>query len=112
MRHAALLAVVVLAAGCGGSGAQPKDDPKAFAVRVLDLIVHNHYSRVWDDLHPTDQKVAPFAEYVGCEARSPVIAAPRTVEVLSVNDESVGLGDGSFVESKAVDVGELRLEKA
>jgi hypothetical protein len=105
VRRAALPAVlVVLAAGCGGSNAQPRDDPKTFAVRVVDLIVHNHYSQVWDDLHPVDQKVAPFAEYIGCEARSPVIAAPRTVKVLSVNDESVGLGDGSFVASKAVDV--------
>jgi hypothetical protein len=104
VRVAALLAVLVLAAGCGGASAQPKDDPSAFALRVLDLIVHNHYSQVWDDLHPVDQKVAPFSEYVGCEARSPVIAVPRTVKVLSVNDESVGLGDGSFVDSKAIDV--------
>lgn len=104
MRFAPLLAVVVLAAGCGGSSAQPKDDPGKFAVRILGLIVHNKYSQVWDDMHPVDQKVAAFSEYVGCEARSPVPAVPRTVKVLSVDDESVGLGDGSFVDSKAVDL--------
>ena len=99
-----MLAVLVLATGCGGASAQPKDDPSKFAVRILGLIVHNRYSQVWDDMHPADQKVAPFAEYIGCESRSPVIAAPRTVKVLSVDDESVGLGDGTYVESKAVDV--------
>jgi hypothetical protein len=104
MKAAALLAVVALAAGAGCGAGRPKDDPSAFALRILDLIVHNHYSQAWDDLHPVDQKVAPFGEYVGCEARSPVIASPRTVKVLRVNDESVGLGDGTFVKSKAVDV--------
>jgi hypothetical protein len=104
VKRAALLAVVALAAGCGGSAAQPKDDPGTFALRILGLIVHNHYSQVWDDMHPVDQKVAPFAEYVGCESRSPVIAVPRTVKVVSVTDESVGLGDGTFVQSKAVEV--------
>lgn len=101
-RAAALLAVLALAA-CGGSS-QPKDDPAKFAVSVVDQIVHNRYSKVWDDLHPKDQAVAPFGEYVACETRNPVITAPRTVKVKSVNDESVGLGDGTFVKSKAVDV--------
>ena len=97
-----LAAAVVVAAGCGTS--KPKDDPGAFASKVVGLIVHNKYSTVWEDLHPVDQKVAPFAEYVSCETRHPVIAVPRSVKVLSVNDESVGLGDGKFLESKAVDV--------
>jgi hypothetical protein len=66
--------------------------------------VHNHYSEVWSDLHPVDQKVAPFNEYVGCETRSPVIAVPRTIKVVHVRAESIGLGDGSFVPSKAVAV--------
>ena len=103
MKRVALLAVLVLA-GCGGEDAQPKDDPGRFAVGVVDQIVHNHYSDVWDDLHPKDQAVAPLAEYVACETRNPVIAVPRTVEVKSVVEESVGLGDGTFVDTKAVAV--------
>jgi hypothetical protein len=103
MRRAALLAVVVLAAGCGGSST-PKEDPSVFAKRVLDQIVHNRYSQVWEDLHSKDQQVAPFGEYVQCEDRSPVITVPRTVKVTSVSDESVGIGDGTFVQSKAVDL--------
>ena len=103
MKRLALVALLALA-GCGGKDAQPKDDPSKFAVEVVDQISHNHYAKVWGDLHPADQKVAPFAEYVACETRNPVIAVPRTVQVKSVTDESVGLGDGTFVQSKAVDV--------
>jgi hypothetical protein len=101
----ALLLVVLLAAGCGSQGsAKPDESPRVAAVRVLDQIVHNHYTDAWGDLHSVDQKVAPLAEYVGCETRSPVIARPRSVKVVSVNSESVGLGDGKFVESTAVDI--------
>jgi hypothetical protein len=104
MTRIALLALAaVLVAGCGGSST-PKDDPGKFATKVVGLIVHNKYSAVWDDLHSADQKVAPFTEYVGCETRNPVIAVPRTITVVSVNDESVGIGNGTFVESKAVDL--------
>lgn len=101
---AAGVALVLATAGCGGKNAKPKDDPGRFAVTVLGLITANHYAQAWGDLHPEDQRVAPLAEYVGCETRSPVIAHPRSVQVVSVTDESVGLGNGRFVESKAVHV--------
>jgi len=94
----------LIATGCGAANAKPKDDPGDFAVKVVGLIVHNRYEQAWHDLHPTDQKVAPLAEYVGCENANPVITAPESVRVLSISNESVGLGDGKFVESKAVDV--------
>lgn len=103
MRRALLLFAVLLAAGCGSS-ATPKDDPGPVAATVVDRIVHNKYAAVWDDLYSADQKVAPLSEYVACETRNPVIAVPRSVEVLRVNDESVGIGDGKFVDSKAVEV--------
>ncbi len=103
MRIAAALALVLVAAGCGGHGA-PKESPKVAALRVLDQIVHNRYADAWGDLHSVDQHVAPLAEYVGCETRSPVIARPLTAKVVRVGSESVGLGDGKFVDSTAVDV--------
>jgi hypothetical protein len=102
-RLALLLLAAVLVAGCGAAK-QPQDDPAVFAAKVVDLIVHNKYSDAWGDLHSVDQKVAPSTEYVGCENRNPVIAVPRTVKVLSVQDESIGIGDGTFVDSKAVAV--------
>jgi hypothetical protein len=97
-------AIVLVAAGCGSANAKPKDDPGKVALAVLDLITHNHYAQAWGDLHPEDQRVAPLAEYVGCEARSPVIARPLRVKVVSVSGESVALGNGKFVESTAVGV--------
>jgi hypothetical protein len=104
VKRVLLLLAVLAVAGCGSSAAQPKDDPSGFAVKVLGLIVHNQYTDAWGDLHPVDQDVAPLAEYVQCETRSPVLAMPRTTKVLEVTDESIGLGDGSFVQSKAVAV--------
>jgi hypothetical protein len=97
-------AAVLVAAGCGGKDAKPKDDPGKVAVAVLDQITRNHYAKAWGDLHPEDQRVAPLAEYVGCETRSPVIARPVKVKVVRVKKESVGLGDGTFVDSTAVDL--------
>jgi hypothetical protein len=99
-----LLAAAAVLAGCGSKAATPKDDPGKFAVKVVDLLVRNQYATAWADLHPDDQRVAPMAEYVGCETRTPIIARPLTIKVLTVSDESVGLGNGKFVASKAVAV--------
>jgi hypothetical protein len=100
-RAALLVLAALVIAGCGAAK-QPTDDPGVFATKVVGLIVHNKYTAVWDDLHSADQKVAPLAEYSGCETRNPVIAVPRTVKVVKVTDESIGIGNGKFVESKAV----------
>jgi hypothetical protein len=99
-----LLLAVLAAAGCGSGDSKPKENPRVAALRVVDRIVHNRYAEAWGDLHSVDQKVAPLAEYVGCETRSPVIARPLTMKAVSVNEESVGLGDGKFLESTSVDV--------
>ena len=104
MRLAAVALLAVIAAGCGSGSSAPKEDPSTAAVRVVHQITANKYAQAWGDLHSKDQNVAPLGEYVDCETRSPVIVRPRTVKVLSVNEESVGLGNGTFVESTAVDV--------
>jgi hypothetical protein len=70
-RALALAAVAALVAGCGSSSAKPSADPRQAALKVLDQIVHNRYTEAWDDMHPTDQQVAPRAEYVDCESRRP-----------------------------------------
>jgi hypothetical protein len=91
------LAVCLLAA-CGGSSA----DPSKIAMKDLDLIVHNRYSEAWDGLYSADRAVAPKNEYVSCESRSPVQEAPQSTKTVGISDESVGIGDGTFVKSKAV----------
>lgn len=104
MRGAPLLVVVLVLVGCGGTTAAPKDDPGRFAVKVVNLLVANHYAQAWGDLHPEDQRVAPLSEYVGCETRTPILARPRAIKVLTIRGESVGLGNGKFVDSRAVGV--------
>ena len=71
---------------------------------MLRQITRNEYTQAWRDLHPVDQQVAPLNEYVLCETRSPVPVQPRSVTVVRVVDESIGLGNGKFVESKGVDL--------
>ncbi len=105
MRLGVLALAVVVVAGCGGGGsAAPKEDPGVAAVRVVHQITANAYAQAWGDLHSKDQRVAPLGEYVDCETRSPVIARPRRVKVVRVTEQSFGIGDGTFVETKAVAV--------
>lgn len=101
---AAAAAGALLLAGCGSSGGAPKAAPGPFAVSVVQRIVHNRYGAAWGDLLSADRKVAGHDEYVACESRHPVAAVPRALRVLRVSDESVGLGDGTFVKSTAVAV--------
>ena len=98
----AALALAATACGSSSSAKQPTEDPGSTATHVLDQIVHNMYTEAWDGLYAVDQKVAPRTEYVDCESRSPVNAVPISVKVVKVEDAPVGLGDGSFVDSKAV----------
>jgi len=105
LRRLLPLAVAVgLASGCGGGPGTPHDDPSAFAVKVVHLIVRNEYGQAWSNLHPEDQKVAPRDEYVSCEASSPVPSQPTSVTAVGVSDQPVALGNGSSVPSKAVHV--------
>jgi hypothetical protein len=100
VRLLVLAALAVALTACGSSAG----DPKQIATREIDLIVHNRYTEAWDELYSRDRAVAPRSEYVGCESRSPVLERPTSMKALSVSDESVGIGDGTFVKSKAVKV--------
>lgn len=82
----------------------PSGDPGVFAVDVVRLIVENRYGEAWADLHPIDQRVASKGEYVVCENRSRFTAAFVRATPGVVTDEAVGLGNGRFVRSKAVEV--------
>jgi hypothetical protein len=97
-------ATAVVALTRSHAAAAPKDDPRAFAVHVVRLITANRYAEAWETLNPVDQSVAPRAEYVGCEQRTPIVAKLREVRALDVSDDSVGLGDGKFIPSTVVAV--------
>ena len=104
---AAVVAVAVVIAGVvflTRDSDTPRGDPAVFAVDVVRLIVENRYGEAWADLHPTDQRVAPKVEYVGCENRSRFSARFVRATPGTVTTEAVGLGNGRFVQSKAVEV--------
>jgi len=103
-RLALAAVLVVAAAGCGSSSSAPSAEPGSVAIRIVQRITHNDYVHVWDELLSADRDVAPRKEYVACESSHPVGVVPRALKVLKVRDESVGLGNGKFVPSKAVDV--------
>jgi hypothetical protein len=75
-----------------------------FAIGVVRQIVQNRYGEAWETLHPADRRVAPKEEYVRCEKRSPFSARFLRARAGRIADESIGLGTGRFVESKAVEV--------
>ena len=102
-------AVVAVAAAIAGGIYVTRDgpqrgDPGEFAVGVVRLIVENRYGEAWADLHPIDQRVASKGEYVGCENRTRFSAKFVRATPGPVTDEAVGLGNGRFVRSKAVEV--------
>ncbi|HEY3182297.1 MAG TPA: hypothetical protein VGJ77_05620 [Gaiellaceae bacterium] len=103
---AAAIAAALIGTRSGGEAVakEPTADPRTFAVDVVRLIVQNRYGEAWGALHPADRRVASRAEYVGCENRSRFTATFVRARVAHVADEAVGLGDGRFVKSKAVDV--------
>jgi len=103
---AAAVAAAVVATRSGGEAVAkaPAAGPLAFAVDVVRLIVQNRYGQAWSALHPADRRVASRSEYVGCENRSRFTARFVRARVAHVADEAVGLGNGRFVQSKAVDV--------
>src|SRR5437764_11806786 len=94
---------VLLLAACGGhTSSIPSDRPGPFAVNVVKLVTGNGYSRAWQDLASTDQKVAPLDEYVTCESRSPVLAAPSSMKIGGVTGDASGLRHGKVGNRKAV----------
>jgi hypothetical protein len=101
---AVVAAVVIATRGGDDTPRTPTDDPGAFALSTVRLIVGNRYAEAWKTLHPVDRSVAPQREYVRCENRSRFTAKVVSARVRRISDDSVGLGNGHFVDSKAVEV--------
>lgn len=94
-------ALVVLWPGDGG----PSEDPGVFMTGLLRQIASNEYDRAWTTLHPSHQRIVNRADYVRCEARSPIPGRLDSVNVLKVSDERVRLaGTPERVAGKAIRV--------
>jgi hypothetical protein len=97
------LAVWLLAGG-DSTNAQPKEDPVAFLDGIVRGIVANDYGRVWQSLHPAQQRVAKRDAYIACEHRTQIAARLDWIKPLrAVNQQISVAGDGGGpVQSKAV----------
>jgi hypothetical protein len=71
MKRIALLVIVGLVVAAPAS-ASPPQHPVPFLKGVVTALVANDYATAWLSLHPAHQAVAPEAEYVACEALSPI----------------------------------------
>jgi hypothetical protein len=85
-RAAVLLAVLALAAGCGGSD-EPDEDPAAFATTLVERLDRGQTGLAWDALHPRHQEAVPRARYVSCERRDPIAGDVTRIQVADVHEE-------------------------
>ena len=67
-----------------GEAGPPREDPATFIVRTVGLVVSDKYAAVWPNLYPSHQEVAPRAEYIACEMRSPVGWKLESAEIVKV----------------------------
>lgn len=97
------LAVVVLAAGCGGD-VDPARTPAGMAqVRFLEDLYNGRVQRAYETLHPAYQRIVPSAKFVGC-TRQAGLGGLDSIEILDVYDDPVTLPDGGKVGGKAIRV--------
>ena len=66
---------------------RPSGSPVTFLRGVVATIARNAYASAWQSLTPAQQLVAPLAEYVSCESKSPIPGRLEWVKVLRVQDE-------------------------
>ena len=105
MRRACLFAslLALLAAGCGG-----EEGPNVVAETVEQKLRYDYaekHGQAWALLHPAHRAIAPRSLYVRCAGRIPIPARVKSVEVLDVYPNPVGIyGIPEDVETRAVRV--------
>lgn len=77
-------AVVVAGAWLITGGDEAHEQPGAFVSRAVAQIVSDDYETAWDTLYAPHKRVAPKAEYVACERRTPVGMTLGGVRVVRV----------------------------
>ena len=85
-------AIVTLVSTLGPGGTHARPAPASPALRtagpfLLDEIrlkVDGRWNRAWRVLYPLHRRVAPRADFVRCEARSPFVAPVDSLEVVGV----------------------------
>ena len=91
-RAVALVALLVVAAGCGGAGAStPKEGVGTFMTRILREEINGQWSKQWSELHPGHQKLITRAQYVACSRQmgTNVATGRERFHVLAVRDVAI-----------------------
>ena len=90
-RTVALVALLVVVAGCGAGAGTPKESVGLFMTRILREEINGQWSKQWAELHPGHQKLITRAEYVSCSrAMGTNVATGReTFSVLGVQDDPI-----------------------
>jgi hypothetical protein len=90
-RAAALVVVLLVAAGCGAGTAAPKESVGVFMTRILREEINGQWSKQWAELHPGHQKLITRAEYVACSKQmgTNVATGRETFHVLAIQDEPI-----------------------
>jgi hypothetical protein len=91
-RAVALVALVLVGAGCGASSAStPREGVGVFMTRILREEINGQWSKQWAELHPGHQKLITRAQYVTCSRGmgTNIATGKETFHVLAVQDEPI-----------------------
>jgi hypothetical protein len=95
------LGVWLVTADGSSKDARPATDPVVFLRSVVAKIAANDYDRVWETLHPSQQRVATKELYVQCEQLSPIPGRLDSVELVNAKTERIAVAGEGKVESEA-----------
>ena len=107
MKAIAALALVLVAAGCGGgSTAAPGEGAGVFMTRVLREELSGQWAKQWSELHPGHKKLISRAEYVACSRAlaTNIATGGETYKVLAVRDEAIHVFAVPQHDSKVVTI--------
>lgn len=105
-RTLALALLAVLAAGCGGASATPKEPVGVFMTSVLREEIDGKWAQQWTQLNPAHQKLITKAEYVACSRRmgTNIGTGKETFHVLAVQNDPIDVQGVSQRTAKLVTI--------
>lgn len=107
-RAIAAVALLLVAAGCGGSSSAtvPNESVGLFMTRILREELNGQWARQWGDLHPAHKQLITRAQYVRCSRSmgTNIATGDETYRVLAVKDEPIDVFAVPQRDSKVVTI--------
>jgi hypothetical protein len=91
VRGKALLAVALLAAGCGGEENLAATGPGAAQVRFIENLYGGRFERAWGELHPAHQRVVSRRLFARCTRQTIATGELESIEVLDIFDDEIAI---------------------